>query len=133
MKWFPLYSVSILAAFTIGLLQQIMQGVLGGEDISAQTATLVVAAPCTVLLHFGFRWSTVPIHLGQVLSSYRISMATAASVVVSYSAPRLIFQGEGAVGVSVTLLVAGVIAVVVGAALAKFYRGSTPESPEDLH
>lgn len=132
MKSLPLYLVSVCTAFTIGLLQQITLGLLDGENVSAQTATLVVAAPVAVLLYFGFRWSSVTMHLGQVLSSYLISMATTASVVVSFSVPRLIFQSEGAVGFGVTFLVAVVIALIAGAALAKFYRGSTPQSPKDL-
>lgn len=132
MKSLPLYLVSVSTAFTIGLLREITMGLLDGEDLSAQIATLVIAAPVTVLLYFGFRWSSVTMHLGQVLSSYLISMATTASVVVSFSVPRLIFQSEGAVGFGVTLLVAVVIALIVGATLAKFYRGSTPQSPEDL-
>lgn len=133
MKSLPLSLVSVSTAFTIGVLREMTLGLLDSEDISVQTTTLVAAAICTVLLYFGFRWRRVQMHLGQVLSSYLTSMATTASVVISFSIPRLIFQDQGAVDFIATLLVAVVMALIVAAALAKFYRGSTPQSPEDLH
>lgn len=131
-KALPLYCLCVMAAFTIGLLQEIARGVLGGQDVSAEAAATVVAAPCTVLFYFGFRWSGVSLHLGHVLSSYLASIVTVASTVIAFALPPLIFNHASLTDFIIAILVAAVIAAIAAAGLAKFYRGSSPESPDDL-
>lgn len=131
-KSLPLYFLSVTVAFTIGLLQEIARGVLGGQDVSLETAALVVAAPCTVLLYFGLRWSGVSLHLGQVLSSYFASIVTVASAVIAFALPPLIFNNSTLADLVIAIVVAAVIAGIAAAGLARFYRGSTPEKPDDL-
>lgn len=128
-KSLPLFLLSVTVAFTFGLLQEVARGVLGGQDVSLETAATVVAAPCTVLLYFGLWWSGVSLHLGQVLSSYFASVVTVASAVIAFALPPLIFNDSTLTDGVIAIVVAAVIAAIAAAGLAKFYRGSTPDDP----
>lgn len=100
--------------------------------MSLETAATVVAAPCTVLLYFGLRWSGGSLHLGHVLSSYFASVVTVASVVFAFALPLLIFSDSTLTDIVIAIVVAAVIAAIAAAGRAKFYRGSTPDGPDGL-
>lgn len=86
-----------------------------------------------MLLYFWFRWANVSLHPGNVLNGYVASGVTVASIVIAFTLPRLIFRDATLPDVGITTIVAVAIAFIATAALAKFYRGSPPESPEDLY
>lgn len=132
MKSLPLYFLSLVGVLTAGLLLVLTRGLLGGEDVSAETAAVVVAAPCAVLLYFGFRWSGVSLNPGLLLGSYFASAFTVASMVIAFALPQLIFDASGPFELVIVLSVAAAISVIAVASLRKYYRASSPEDPSEL-
>lgn len=124
--------LALMGAFVAGTGSQLTHRLVDGQDPAGETAALVLAVPCAVLVYFGCRVAGVVISPGPILASYWLTTVLAAAMVLSFAVPQWLFQNTGLSDFLVSSAVAVVIGSIAGLGLSRFYRSSTPEGPEDL-